>query len=225
MRKNSIILLNALPDKKTKSIGNRCMVDINDKYNILDYHISYLRKIFHNPEIVVVCGFDTKKIKKYIATKYKNVIYVEHHIDDFTNAGQSVRAGLDHISTRNCLILNSNHILQQNIIHKLKKNIDSSFVCYSNTKGDIGYIQENNYITNCYYGLPKNIYDIVYMDRKQIEILLSLTNISKLYLFEIINECINNGLKIKPLEIPQKSVITINNIKNIERIKKNLCLI
>lgn len=220
MRKNSIILLNALPDKKTKSIGNKCMVNINDKYNILDYHISYLRNIFYNPEIVVVCGFDTKKIKKYIATKYKNIIYVEHDVNEFTNLGQSIRVGLDNISTKNCLILNSNHVLQKNIIKKLKKNIDSSFVCCSNTKGDIGYIQENNYIINCYYGLPKHIYDIIYVDNKQIEILLSLKNISKLYLFEIINECISNGLKIKPIEIPQKSVIIINNIKNIERIKK-----
>ena len=68
MKKQSVILLNALPDKKAKSIGNRCMVSIKNNMNILDYHIHSIKNIFKNPEIIIIDGFDTKKIKKYSST-------------------------------------------------------------------------------------------------------------------------------------------------------------
>ena len=79
---DSVILLNSLPDKNIKYIGNRCLIPISRHKNVLDYHISSINKIFKNPEIFLVCGFDTKKLKKYVDTKYSNIKYIEHDIDD-----------------------------------------------------------------------------------------------------------------------------------------------
>lgn len=219
---NSFILLNALPDKKTKSIGNRCMVELNNGYYILDYHIKFIKKIFKNPEIIIVGGFDTKKIKKYILSKYKNIIHLEHDIDDYTNIGKSIEIGLKAINGSTCLLLNSNNIIHEGVLHKIKNSLQHSFVINSNIKGDVGLIANTDLI-NCYYGLPKKIYDILYVDKNQIDILLSLKNITKLYFFEIINLCISNGMVIKPIEISKKNITIINNIKNIEKMKKNLC--
>lgn len=221
MKKQSVILLNALPDKKAKSIGNRCMVSIKNNMNILDYHIHSIKNIFKNPEIIIIDGFDTKKIKKYISNKYKNVIFAEHDIDDYTNIGASIELGLKLITTRSCCIINSNHIIHHSLNAKIKNILDETFVLCSSNKGDVGFISDKNYILNCYYGLPQQIFDIFHINNNYIDILLSLNNLSKLYFFEIINLCISKGILIKPIQVPKKSITIINSIQNIEKIKKH----
>lgn len=220
--KNYVILLNGLPDKKIKSIGNRCLIQITKNKNILDHHIKTINQIFKNPQIILVCGFDSKKLKKYTENKYPNITYIDHPINDYTNIGQSLQVAIEKVKNgNNCLILNTNHILHKSVVQKIKNNTDNSFVLYDKTKGSIGIIYEENKLINCYYDLPNNLYDILYIkNKKNISI-----DISKLYLFEIINYYIEDGENIKPIRVNNNSIVVINSIKNIEKVKKQLCSI
>jgi choline kinase len=221
MKKNSVIILNALPDKKIKSLGNRCLVQIKKNKNILDHHIDSIKTIFRNPQIILVCGFDSKKVKKYVDTTYKNILYVEHDINDLTNIGQSLQYALEKISGSNCLVLNANNLLHAGALEKIRHSLDHTFVLTGSTNGDIGFISDNGIVQNCYYDLPNQIYDVLYIEENQLDIIKNIKNISQLYLFEIINKCIDNGMSIKPLKINSKSITVINSSKNIERLKNN----
>lgn len=222
----SIILLNALPDKKIKSMGNKCLLPVSREHNLLDYHISVIHKIYKNPEIILVCGFDTKKIKKYTKDKYKNIKYIDHSIDEYTNIGHSLLAALNIVSHKNCLILNTNNILHKKSINKIIEHKNLSFVLTKKISSDIGFISDNSGVLNCYYGLPNCVCEVLYINEKEFDAFCQITtqDISKLYMFEIINNCINLGIKIKPIMVPNSAVTYLENIHNIKKLNK-LCRI
>jgi hypothetical protein len=227
MKPHSVIILNGLPDKKVKSIGNRCLVQIKKNQNILDYHIQNIRKIFKNPEIILVCAFDSKKIKKYVEQKYSNIIFLEHDIEETTNIGQSLETALKKVSHKNCLIINANHILHTTAIDKIKHSLEDTFILTSTTKcSDIGFIKskKNQVIENCYYDLPNQLYDILYIKSNQFNIIKDIKNLSRFYFFEIVNKYIDSGMVIKAVDINPKSITIINSTKNIESIRKKLCI-
>jgi choline kinase len=227
MKKYSIIMLNALPDKKIKSLGNRCLIQIKKNITILDYCIDLFKKIFHQAdcEIIIVCAFDNKKIKKYIELRYPYIKYIEHQLDDMTNIGHSLQTALSSINGQNCLVVNTNSILVSQSIKKIKSSLDKTFILTSNESGgDIGFIENDGYISNCYYGLPNKIYDIFYINQKQLEDVKKITKgVSSMFLFEIINKYISEGIKISPLQIKSNQVQVINDSTQIKKIKKQLC--
>lgn len=222
----SIVLLNALPDKKIKSIGNKCLIPVGNKINLLDYHIATINKIYKNPEIVIVCGFDTKKIKKYIQDKYKNIKYIDHEITEHTNVGQSLLCALNVISNKNCLIINASNILHKKAIDQINKNKNESFALTKKTTGDIGYISDTSKIVNCYYGLPHSVCEVLYINENDFHKFSTLKqyNISKMYMFEIINYCISLDIKIKPIVVADSAITSLENLQNIKKLTK-LCRI
>lgn len=222
--KNTVILLNALPDKKIKSIGNKCLLAINKKINLLDYHINTIYSIYKNPEIILVCGFDTKKLKKYISDKYKNIKYVDHNIDEYTNIGESILSALNLITNNNCLIINANNILHKKAIDKIIKNGDAgSYILTKKTCGDVGFIADpSTKIINCYYGLPNSICEVLYINKQEFQKFIEIKNhnISKMYLFEIINHCINLNINIKAVSVPDSAITSLENLQNIKKLNK-----
>lgn len=226
---HSVILLNALPDKKIKSLGNKCLIKISKNYNILDYQIKIINKIFNNPEIIIVGGFDTKKLKKYIDNNYisKNIKYIDHNIDNLTNIGTSVKNAISHVSNNNYFIINSSILFHKDIISTIKKNKSKSFIMVSKNKNSIGCtIDLNNKLINCYYDLPNYLIDVLHVSHSDRDSFLTLCqkNIDKLYFFEIINLCIDNNIQIDVLNIPQKNILTIDSVQSIEKIKNKLCI-
>lgn len=228
MIKNSVIILDSPPDKKIKSIGSRCLIKLKKNTNILDYHIRVAKKILDNPQIIIACGFESKKIKKYVASKYENIICIEYPIDNFTNIGTGLYDAIQHIPLTNCLVWNTNHILHVGAINKMRSYLDlhpnASCILYSKTKGSVGLLIDNDIVSHCYYDLPNNLYDIMYLSSTDLNKFYCY-NMNKLYLFEIINRSINDGIKINPILINSKYITIINTVNNIEKVKKQSCLI
>lgn len=223
MNKNSVILLNALPDKKIKSLGNKCLINITKNTNILDYHIKLINSIFKYPEIIVVGGFESKKLKKYIDHKYKNIKYIDHIIDNNTNIGTSIYTGLKLVNnTNNCFILNTTFIMDKSIIPIIKKYLYSSFVLTSKSNLGTGCIIENGTISHCYYDLPSHSpLDIMYIHQNDVVKFLQLCNndIKKLFFFELINICVNSNIGLKSLNVPQKSFMLLDSMNSIKKMK------
>lgn len=225
---HSIIILDSIPDKKIKSIGNRCLIPIRKNTNILDYHIQSAKKILKNAKIIVICGFESKKVKKYISlnNKYNNIKYIEYDINELSNFGQALQLGLSTAKNTNCLIWNTNHVLHKYAINTIQSKIISqkSFIAYNRKKGDIGLlIDKNNIATNCYYDLPNTLYDIMYLTHQDLSTITDNLDISKLYLFEVLNYYIGSGISLDTLYINSKHITLINNIPNIQKVQKQLC--
>ena len=228
MKKNySIIVLNALPDKKIKSLGNKYLIKISKKYNVIDYVLKFLNQIFDDPEIIIVGGFDSKRLKKYIDGNFTdfNIKFVEHEIDNSVNVGASITFGMSLVSNENCLIINTCLLFNKNIVSLLNKNLSHSFVLTNKEKGSIGYTIENKYLLNCYYDLPNNIIDILNISKYDFNKFyeISQSKINKMYFFEILNVCIEKNIKLIPLNVSSKYIHAVDSIHSIEKIKRKIC--
>lgn len=219
----SIILLNAFPDKKIKSLGNKYLLKINSDEYLIDYKIKLLKQLFHNPEIILVGGFDSKKLQKYITKYYNNIIYISHDFDSKYNIGKSILHGVNKMSGDSCLLLNSSIILNKEIKNILDASSSGVLIQKTNKSNQIGCIINNNKVINCYYGLNNQLYDALYINKEDIlvfkKIIDNAINIEKLFLFEIINLCIDNKIDIKPNFITKKSIHTIDSNLQIKNLK------
>ncbi len=224
----SIILLNALPDKKIKSLGNKYLIKINKSHNIIDYQIKFLKSIFHNPQIIVVGGFESKRLKKYIDNnliKKHNIVCVNHDIDDNTNVGTSIQIGVQQVRAGNVWILNSNVLLASKLSNTVQKNLTRSFVLTHKSKSNIGYISQNNKLINCYYDLPCSILDSVFIHQNDFDKFKNVcsSTIEQLYFFEVLNLCSEANIKLSTVDVPSKYVYSVDSITNIEKIKNKIC--
>jgi hypothetical protein len=227
--KYSVIILNALPDKKIKSLGNKGLITLDNAYYLIDYQIRFARVLFNNPEIIVVAGFDSKRLKKYIDNHkdYQSIKYIDHIIDNTTNIGTSLRYGMGLVTHNNCFIINSSFVFSTKIKSVVSKHFNDSGVLVTKTNGHIGYTIDNEYLLNCYYDLPHNLLDGMFIHNKDLEIFknICLNKIDNLYLFEIINRSIESKIRFKPINITNKDVYTVDSIQNIEKMRNKLCII
>lgn len=225
----SIILLNAFPDKKIKSLGNKYLIKINKSYHIIDYQIQFLKSIFNDPQIIIVGGFDSKRLKKYIDNNFTtpcNITYIDHDIEEITNIGTSIRKGMDIVRNDNVWVLNANILFGSQLCDTIYKNLSHSFVLTHKAKSSIGYIADrDNRLINCYYDLPYSILDSIFIHKKDFGKFNSVCSgsIEQLYFFEVLNLCSNANITLRTVDIPSKYIYSIDSISNIEKIKKKLC--
>lgn len=227
--KHSIIYLNAFPDKKIKSLGNKGLIKISHNKYLIDYNLSMINKFYNNSNIIVVGGFESKKLLKYLTnskafTKSKNDLnYIEHQPDDRWNIGKSIYEALINNETESATIYNSSLFLDPKIFITAKKQTSSFVLCKSGKADGVGCVTNNNLITQCFYGLENTIYDFLYLDKNALSFLkkhIINSNIDKLYLFEIINLCVDNNIEIKLVNINKKFIQTIDSIQSINSIKQ-----
>jgi hypothetical protein len=230
MSNKSIILLNAFPDKKIKSLGNKGLIQISSQSNLIDYQIRFFEKLYNNPEIVVVGGFDHKRLNKYITHNKKTynskVKLIDHDVDDSINIGKSIRVGLEKITNDSIVIYNCSTVLNYKLINKLKKHDESFIIAEQGIAGNVGCISQHHYALNCFYDLSDKIYDFIHLDQATLpmlhKIIESNYHFDKLYLFEILNLCINFGAKMRLVYIEEKQASNIDSINSIKSLKKYL---
>lgn len=226
MDKLSIILLNAFPDKKLKSLGNKCLIKLSSNCYLIDYHINIFNKLFNNPEIIIVGSFESKRLYKYLKQEYvdENIKYIEHDIDRMSNIGMSIQSGISIATHTNILAINSSVLLNKNFRINTQK---SSIVMNLKHAGNIGCVLYNNKVINCYYGLNNEIYDILYIcsnDSDKFNHILSMPDIKKLYMFEIMNLCINNNITLSAIDVKDKVPHIIDSNEKIKKLKNKLCV-
>jgi hypothetical protein len=220
-----IILLNAFPEKKIKSLGNQCLINLSNNKKLIHHYINIFKLKYH--KLTIVCGFEFKKLKKYVSNniKSKNLKLLYHDINEKNNIGESISHALkNYISyktEKGLLFINTNLVINKTIFKKFK--FDKSFIIInSKIKDDIGcLVNKNNMAINCYYGLPNKFYDILYIHKNDIlrfQQIQNTKNFNKLFLFEIVNLCIKNDINIKAIDIKP---IKIPKIENIYHDKKN----
>lgn len=225
----STIILNAFPDKRIKSLGNKCLLKVSKNKNLINHHIDIFKDV--SSQIVLVCGFEYKKLKKYIDDNLCDTVsYVHHNIDDKVNIGKSILTLLSQVDISNGLLfINSNLIINKSLIKKLDFN--SSFIIKSKQNdNDIGCIvdQSSGTVINCYYGLQNKLYDILYISKNDLSTFKDITkykNFHKMYLFEIINLCIDNKISIRYIDVKTSTINTIDSIQYTKQYENNNCIL
>lgn len=221
MKNISVILLNAFPEKKIKTLGNKGLIDIQKNKKLIDYHIDYFSSIASN--IIIVDGYDNKKMYKYLESSgyldNKKIKYTYHDISDGNNIGTSIKYALEHTTTNSGLLMhNTSTLFNKKTISKLRSMKNNFCIVQKNKcKNDIGCLIKESKIVTCFYGLPIKLIDSLYIDKKNItkflEIINSTDKISNMFLFEIINIAIEMGIVIEPMEVGNSYIKHITSSK------------
>lgn len=222
--KLTVVFLASMPDKGMKSLGNKSLIKIDTK-TILDHQIHHIQKAYKNANIIVVCGFESKRFSKLMVNT-KNISIIEHDIDDYTNFGRSLREAITNIDYDSDIIfINSNAIISYDMINQL--NYNQSFVIVNNNNkfdSPIGCTFNKDKIEYIFYDLKYKICEFFYFNNQDTKILRSV--ISKAtdnqYIFELINLCISLGMRLVPSIVNTDRVIFYDNINKIKKIKKVL---
>jgi choline kinase len=216
----SIVLICSLPVKGMKSIGNIGLLNIKNK-TIIEWHILNLKQQFKKADIVVVGGFEHKKIEKTIR-KYRDIKFLYHDVNQISNEGQSLIYALSNIpSSHSVLVYNINCIFTRNIW----KDIDfsRSFTIINEHKkysSQLGATITNNYVENIFYNLEHKMGNIYFIEKNDINLLKEniKPKYDSMYLFEILNILIKIN-PIVPQYIKTSEHININNMKDYYKIK------
>lgn len=209
--KISIIIICSLPTRGMKTIGNIALLEYK-KQTLIEYHIKTILSIFKKPDIIVVGGFEHKKLKK-ILEKYP-VNFIHHNINDNTNDGSSLLIGMRYVKHNKVIVLDINHLITKKYWSKIIFGKNSSIfinnhITFSNK---IGAVINNDIVEHLFFSLPTQIMNMFYLTKNHIIELknMSLDSNQNKFIFEIIN----NLIKIEPIKyqtINLKSSLFLNS--------------
>lgn len=221
----TVIILASMPDKGMKSLGNKSLMKLDSK-SIIDYQIKHIQKAYKNCNIIIVCGFESKKFIRLIDHK-KNVFVIEHDIDEYTNFGKSLRVSVlnNPIIDGDVIVINSNVIVGSDLISKLAYN-QSFLLINKNSKFEspIGCTYNDDEIEYIFYDLRNKICEFIYLNQHDVQVLKTVLceDTDNKYLFEIINLCISKGIKLTPIVMNTDSIVLYDSVNKIKKIKKIL---
>lgn len=219
---NAILLVSDIT-KGMKSIGSKALLPLTKTTTILEQQINYLKKFYKPINIYICTGFEHDKIVKK-TSKYKNIYYIYNQDYNDHNQASSLIQCLKTYKLNNAIIINNGLVLLDKII--IDKNISSILVSSKNTKThfDIGLNAECENLLYLFYGLPNKWLEYTYLNKESIDKILEIDKqhkCNKLFLFEIINLLVDNGINFQVNNILSNNLpLKINNIKDLNLAKK-----
>lgn len=137
----SFILISSYPLADVKKLG--CPLS-NSYYGeeVLDLHLDLIQTICKTPNIIIVGGFDIKKIFKH--PRRNEFQIVENTLFEFTNSSEDMRLGLNACIRSNTIIIDAAFLPSVESYKLLLKNITSSKILYSIRKSDCVGINLND---------------------------------------------------------------------------------
>jgi|688.fasta_scaffold43437_4 hypothetical protein len=235
MRNNiSIILLCTLPDPGIKSLGSKCLININKK-PLLHHQIETIQNYFHgkNYEIILSLYFDANKVAKSIEHN-KHVKIIKHNYsvtNQNINFGGALVSCLNHTFYDDILFINYGCVYNKNVLKKICHNThNDNLVGVLKSKYidniNLGCYVNDSYINNIFFDLTDIKYsDMVYLNKQTKQHIQNTFSVSKTinkFTFEIINTTIEQGYLFKPVEFSDKDYIFINNLKTLNKSKRIL---
>jgi hypothetical protein len=218
---NNAILLVSDITKGMKSIGSKALLNLSKNITVIDYQIQYLKKHYYPINIYICTGFEHDKIVKK-TSKYKNIFYVYNKNYETSNQADSLIQCFKTYNLDNAIIIANGIVL----LDKIPINARESSLVITNkqckTEFDIGTtdLLASKYL---FYDLPNKWLEYAFLDKQSINTILSISEskeCNKLFLFELINLLMDNGIDINPILINKNLPIKINNIKDLSIAKK-----
>jgi hypothetical protein len=221
--KKNILILASEITKGMKSLGPKCLLNINSIIAIIDYQINQLYANFTSPNIFISVGFEAEKVIKHVKSKHPNkkITFINNTGYIATNHGKNIIDYIESIGNKSNLLIISSGILFKDI--SILKNKNDSTILYIDNKKDnfeLGSNKENTYV---FYDLPVPWSECVVLCSDALSILENNKNKNifyNMYLFEIINYLLENDIVFKDIICKKSQFLKINSTKDINKAKK-----
>lgn len=225
-RKISIIIPAAGLGSRMKSYGPKSLIKIKDDLTIVENQLKYIFKYFYKPEVILVTGYNSNKIREALVDK--RISIVENYNWEINNVGASIKMGLNYITHKNVLILHGDLVFNA-------WTLKAPFGIYSMLLVDkIGLmkneevgciINDKRNVVNLMYDLPNKWAQIAYFTGLELEMLKEQCSDNRndnKYGFEILNSIIELGGNFSAYSPPRMKIIDIDSSKDLNRVKEVL---
>ena len=151
----AFIIFASRPISNTKSLG--CPL-VNNYFGteIIDFQLDIIKMVCKNPEIVIIGGYDIKKILKHIRRDEYSV--VENILHELTNSAEDLKIGLNATRSKNVVIIDGSFIPSIDSFKLIFNNPNHSYILYSVRESDqIGCELDNSKAKVSYFSfISKN---------------------------------------------------------------------
>lgn len=219
---NALIIIPEIT-KGMKSIGSKALLTIKKNKCVLDYQIESVKNIDKNIKITIATGFESEKIIELLKS-YENIDYIYDDNYIKTNQAQSLKRYLEkNININNLLLVSSGIIFKQPCITKSMLKEHSKIFLLNKQKENFTLgCATNSDVEYVFYDLPELWSECLYLDTEALNWLKKFIlsgNVEQMYLFELINELLNNKIIIQKQVINKKNIIKITNQKDLNKAK------
>jgi len=205
----NIIILGDRYKRGKKNQGCVGLIRVNKSTNLLQQQYNSINSIFNNCNIYYIYGFEYKKFNLYIKNqKYNNINFIYNDCYDKLNEGFSISNTISDLND-NTLIIDGHNLLSTKAFTNFNPTVSQVFID-TTKQSNIGCIINSGLVENIFYDLDICIHNMFYIAKKDLHILkneLINEKSHNMFLFEIINNCINNGIKFTATKIPSKSIV------------------
>jgi hypothetical protein len=224
MKINAIIIIPEIT-KGMKSIGSKSLLKLKNSSIILEHQIQQLKLINRNIQITIATGFDKENIDKVLGQKKYSKIKVSHNEEfENTNQGKSLNLYLENNTINdNLLIINSGIIFNRPSITSstLKNNSKIYLLDKPKNNFDIG-CNNTSKTEYLFYDLPQAWSECVFLNKQAIDTIKDYNkkrNLDQMYIFEIVNILMENGIIFDKVYLPKKTIMKVSSIKDLTKTK------
>lgn len=210
-----------------KSIGPKGLLKSKKSKELINYQIDSMKDSCI--DIYTILGFGIDKIKKKI--EHQNVSIINNTLYESANHGYAFELILDNYDPNKydgCIIMGSGILchsdIKTNILNESKSKPRIYYCNNGNTSSfPIGFTIINSVVQHMFFNLAENTWnEVMYLDNNSLEHYKNLyeKNMRNMFLFEIINKCIDSGVRHYPIKLKNNKIIKISNIKDANKIKE-----
>ena len=219
----SIIILSENYGYRMKSYGPMSLLQIENT-SLIEKQIRVIKSYFINYEIILCCGFETKKTVDFIKNKFpnENIRIIENQVYSNSNSCESARLCLNNTMNHRVLLLHGDLVISTDMFSQLDFKQNSILVQDDNTYKNfiVSAIENNSNLNNFCLGGKNHFWtDCLYLnDNDSVSRLSSIINnpdYKNKFLFEALNDLVKTT-KIKICKNKNKPVYKINNIKSLK---------
>jgi hypothetical protein len=203
----NIVILGDRYRKGNKNQGCIGLIKINKSTNLLQQQYRSIKASFGNANIYYIYGFEYKKFGLYIENNKHNISYIYNQHYEKLNEGFSIGSIINDLY-EDTLIIDGSNILSPKAFINLDHGVSQVFIDKT-SKSNIGCTINHNIVENIFYDLDISVHNMFYIAKKDLPVLkneLSNPKSHNMFLFEIINCCINNGVNFKATKIPSNGI-------------------
>lgn len=196
-----------------KSFGPKQFYRNFYQHHLLSLQLQAIFQVYPKAEVILVIGQDGDKV---LRIKDNRIRIVENQLYQTTNECEDIRLALNNTNINKIVLINSDLYINKYAIHNLTS---SGLICDSRnqlSEYEIGVNTQNNKIISLDFKIEKKWCNITYLDQEVSKYFKNLCNRNnqKLFLFEVLNQLIYQGIVLNYLEHPNMKVFKIDTPEN-----------
>lgn len=205
----NIIIIGDKYQKGMKSKGCPALIKSKDYSSIIEHQYSILKNFFPNSKIVYIAGFEFKKIQFFLEDHKELAVDLVHNYNyENYNDIYSLSLASKYFSS-DVLITFGYNILKHSMFKHFNSDRGSQIFIDNTSNSNIGCVVQNDTVSNITYDLPNSISHLYYLsktDANRIRYYIQDSKYQNYFLFEILNNLIDQNIKIHPHYTNNKSI-------------------